>query len=132
MTSRIAFRAALAAIAGLGMVSAAAAAPGLTAGPTFMRSGPGPRYAVVQRVPAGAMVDVLGCTANWCRISWRYRAGYVQAGYVEAGPEGPPGAYPAPVYVEPAPVVVAPFWGPGWGYGYGWGGGGGWHGGWRR
>lgn len=123
MTSHGLLRGGLALIAGLLMVSAAAAAPGLTAGEADMRAGPGPNYPFVMRIPDSAAVDVQSCTRIWCRVSWRYRSGYIRAASLDArGPGyGAPVYGAPPVYVEPGPVVVAPFWGPGWGYG--------WHGG---
>jgi SH3-like domain-containing protein len=107
--------------------TAACAAPGMTAGATSMRSGPGPRYAFVMTIPPDAMIDVQSCAGSWCRVSWRYRTGYIPADIVSGPPEGPAYGGPPPVYVEPAPVIVAPYWGPGWGWGGGWRGGG-----WRR
>ena len=111
MGLRISFRAGLTCFAGILASASALAAPGVTSAPTVMRSGPGPNYAQVQAVPPGAMVDVESCSPSWCRISWKYRAGFIPAEFLEQEPVAPP-----PVYVEPAPVVVAPyFWGPGWG-----------------
>lgn len=67
-----------------------------------LRSGPGTNYRVIGTMPAGAYVDVRGCTGNWCRVNWAGAVGYASASYLA----GSGGAYAAsPVYVAPPPVV---------------------------
>jgi len=49
---------------------AAAAVPAVVQTDLNMRSGPGPRYAIVGALPAGATVDVGGCTGSWCQVAY--------------------------------------------------------------
>lgn len=127
MTSRIAAWLGAASFGLLVMSSSAMAYQGMTSTAATMRAAPGSRSKVVMRIPPGALIDVQSCTQTWCRISWRYRVGYIPAIAVEdvQEDEGPIYVGPPPVYVAPPPVVVSPFWGPGWGPGWGgpgWGG----------
>jgi uncharacterized protein YraI len=82
-----------------------------------LRTGPGTAYPVIAVIPGGSNVDVYDCGAGWCTVAWFGRTGYVNQAYLESG--GPrvaaPPPPPPPVYVEPAPVVVAPYYGPYWG-----------------
>ena len=80
--------------------TAAAAAPGVATGNVNMRSGPGTQYAKITTVPAGAPVEVLGCS-GWCEIAFAGRQGFVSANYVDTNvgqrlvyrPAPPPVAY---------------------------------------
>ncbi|MBS7542715.1 SH3 domain-containing protein [Ancylobacter oerskovii] len=94
-----------------------------------VRSGPGTGYRVVATLPAGARVNVAGCTGNnWCQIG----GGYVSASYLSFGGSRvavSPGYYDG--YYDPAlgvgafalGVGVGSAWGPGyWGGPYYWGG----------
>jgi len=47
-----------------------------------MRHGPGANYRRVTTIPPGQMVNVLGCTGNWCAVIWRRHQGYVNARYL--------------------------------------------------
>jgi uncharacterized protein YraI len=47
-----------------------------------IRRGPGTKYRRVAVVPPGRVVNVKGCTGNWCAITWRRHRGYVYAGYL--------------------------------------------------
>ncbi|MFA6264723.1 MAG: SH3 domain-containing protein [Pseudolabrys sp.] len=123
----------LAIAAGALLLSAGVAAAATAETDLNMRSGPGTSYRVINTIPAGGDVDVLGCSGAWCRVNWQGSVGYASASYLGGG-----GGYTAaPVYVAP-PVVYGFGWGgPRW-YGHrGWGGGyrggyrGGWHGGYR-
>lgn len=60
---------------------AASARPATVTTDLNVRSGPGTRYAVVGSLPAGARVDVGGCTGNWCRVG----GGYANASYLAFG-----------------------------------------------
>jgi len=97
---------------------AALAAPAVTLTDVNLRAGPGTDSPVVITVPAGSMVDVLGCDAGgWCSVRYGNFAGYMSQAYLgNAGPYGPP----PPVAYAPPPVVVYPgyYWGPrrGWGW----------------
>jgi len=111
---------------------AALASPAMTIVPTTMRQSPNSHAAVVQSIPADAVIDITGCGKIWCSASWKDIPGFVRASSINAAPgaaplvnaDQPPPPPPGPVYVGPPPLVVAPFgccWGPGYGYGYGWG-----------
>jgi uncharacterized protein YraI len=47
-----------------------------------MRHGPGPNYRRVTTIPPGAIVNVIGCTGNWCAVIYRRHQGYVNARYL--------------------------------------------------
>ena len=47
-----------------------------------MRHGPGVDYRRVTTIPPGQIVNVLGCTGNWCAVKWRRHQGYVNARYL--------------------------------------------------
>ncbi len=120
----------LAIAAGAFLLSGGLAAAATVTNDLNLRSGPGTGYRVVGTMPAGAYVDVLGCSGGWCRVNWGGAVGYASASYL-AGGRGP--AYAAaPVYVPPPPVVS---------FGFGFGNGPRWHdgpryygyrGGWHR
>lgn len=100
--------------AGALLLSAGIASAATVTNDLNLRSGPGTNYRVIDTMPGGAYVDVIGCTGNWCRVSWHGRVGYASASYLGGG-----GAYAAaPVYVAPPPVVR---------FGFGFGGGPRWH-----
>jgi uncharacterized protein YraI len=61
----------------------AASAQAFTASDLNMREGPGTNYAVVGVIPQGAPVDVLGCMANWCEVSYGGMEGYASRGYLD-------------------------------------------------
>ncbi len=95
-----------------------------------LRQGPGTNFGITTKVPGGAVVEVSSCSVEWCTIHWNGRVGYAIARNLDLG--GVAGvAPPAPIVVDPGPVVVV---GP---RPYYWGGpryygGPGWRGGWRR
>ena len=104
---------------------AALASPAMTIVPTTMRQAPNSHAAVVQSIPASAVIDITGCGKVWCSASWREIPGFVRASSINAAPgaaplldaEEPPPP-PGPDFVAPPPLVVVPFgccWG-GWGY----------------
>jgi uncharacterized protein YraI len=105
---------------GLLLAGAGAANAAIVEGDLNLRSGPGTGYRVIAVMPAGARVDVLGCSGSWCRVAWGSAEGYASASYL--GGSGPVyAAVPPPVVVAPPPVVS---------FGFGWGG---WrHHGWRH
>lgn len=47
-----------------------------------LRRAPGTRYGVIDTLPAGADVNVIGCTGNWCRVDWQGEVGYASASYL--------------------------------------------------
>lgn len=96
-----------------------------------LRSGPSTGYRVIDTMPAGAHVSVLGCTGSWCRVNFRGRVGYASASYLASGGYAPAPVYSGPVYYD-EPYYAAPVFGFSLGFGHrGWRGGhhGGWHGG---
>lgn len=101
----------------LASAGAAVAAPAVVTGDLNLRSGPGTGYRVIDTMPAGATVNVRGCSGSWCRVAWGGTVGYASASYLGLG--GPVyAAAPPPVYVAPPPVVSFGFsTGPRW-YGH--------------
>src|SRR3569623_155802 len=87
-------------IASAGIASAATVTNDLN-----LRSGPGTGYRVVDTMPAGAYVDVIGCGGSWCRGNWRGAVGYASASYLAGGGGGGAVYVAEPVYVAPPPVV---------------------------
>lgn len=106
----------------LGSAAIASAAPASVTSDLNMRAGPGTGYGVVTVLPAGAVVDVIGCTGSWCRVSWRGISGYASASYLASGG---PVVRRAPVIVSPPRVVIhTPYWNSGF---YHWHDGRVWH-----
>lgn len=95
-----------------------------------LRSGPGANYGVIDTMPAGAYVNVIGCGGSWCRVDWHGRVGYASASYLGGGGgyAAAPG-YAAPVYAGPTFYDEPFFAGPAIGFGFGGGGHHRWHGG---
>ncbi len=62
---------------------AAAAAPAVVDSGLNLRSGPGTGYAVIETLPAGARVDVTGCTGGWCRVVYDGARGYASREYLD-------------------------------------------------
>lgn len=90
----------------LGATSLAAAAPAMVSADLNLRAGPGTGHGVLTVLPAGATVDTLGCTGNWCRISYRGMTGYASASYLQGGvyAAAPRRASPAAPFVAGAAV----------------------------
>jgi uncharacterized protein YraI len=111
------------------IAGASAANAAVVSGDLNLRSGPGTGYRVIDTMPAGSYVDVLGCTGSWCRVQFGGAVGYASASYLGGG-----ASYAAaPVYVEP-PIYGGPYYaGPAFGFGigfgprWGWGGHHRWH-----
>ena len=101
----------LALAAGALLLSAGIAQAATVTNDLNLRSGPGTRYGVVDTMPAGADVDVIGCGGAWCRVNWQGRVGYASSSYLSGG---------GPVYAEAPPVYVRP---PAIGFGFGFDGG---------
>jgi hypothetical protein len=40
------------------------------------------KYRRVTTIPPGQLVNVVGCTGNWCAVLWRRHQGYVNARYL--------------------------------------------------
>lgn len=97
----------------LGSAGVAAAAPAMVTGDLNLRSGPSTGYGVIDTMPAGATVNVLGCRGSWCRVAWGGTVGYASRSYLDRA--GSAYAAAPPVYVAPPPVVrfgfgVGPRW----------------------
>lgn len=94
----------------------ASAAPTRLAMNTNLRVGPGLNFGVITTVPAGGVVDVIRCGAQWCNVLWRGRPGYMIARNVVGIAPGPVVrvAPPPVVVVGPPPVYYGygPYWGP--------------------
>ena len=62
---------------GLGVIIA----PLVASDTAYVRSGPGRKWPVIARIPAGTQVDSLGCVKgwrhSWCRVDVGGRTGYV-------------------------------------------------------
>jgi hypothetical protein len=95
-----------------------------------LRQGPGTSYTVITLIPAGAPVNVSGCNAGWCQVSFQGQNGYIIATALgpPSGPGGPPpgavaggpvyaGGGPPPGYIPPPPPYYYgySYYGP---YGY--------------
>ena len=80
----------------------AMAAPAIATTNLNVRSGPGTGYSVVDALPAGERVNVIGCSAGWCEISMGADgSGFASASYLDIG-----GAAPSRVVVEEEEYLV--------------------------
>jgi len=96
--------AAAAFVAALAIPAVASAAPGYTTGSVHLRSGPGTTYQRLTTLPAGAQIDIGGCS-SWCQVSWRGYHGWIASSYVDiARYDGPryygPHYYRGPHYYD--------------------------------
>jgi uncharacterized protein YraI len=93
----------------LAVPTAALAAPGIVTTSVSMKAGPGPGFPVVDRIPAGARVNVHGCIrgATWCDVSWDGERGWVSARYLEYYYRNH--YVYLPDYVEVADIPIVPF-----------------------
>ncbi|MBR0828132.1 SH3 domain-containing protein [Bradyrhizobium manausense] len=88
---------------------AALAAPGIVTASVGLRAGPGPGFPMVDRIPAGARVNIHGCLRGnaWCDVSWTDDRGWVSSQYLEYLYRN---RYVyLPDYVDEIDVPVAPF-----------------------
>jgi uncharacterized protein YraI len=92
------------AFAGALAMSTAQAAPGRATGDVNLRTGPSTSYAKIATIPAGARVNVHGCS-SWCQVTFRGQTGYASANYITAAAPRR-GIYAPPRYMAPGPVVV--------------------------
>jgi len=97
---------------------AANAVPATAQASVNVRSGPGTQYEVVGAIPAGATVDVRGCTGSWCRVSFSGGTGYANRNYL-AMAEGGPAVAVAPGYAYDDGPYYDDYYDYGYGYGYG-------------
>jgi uncharacterized protein YraI len=120
MMKRIATQAAIAGTLLARSALSAVAEPAVVGARVNVRQGPGTNYGIITTLPAGATVDVAGCSGEWCNVTWNGRGGYAIARNLGMG-GAPVGITSAPVVVSPGPVVVGPpviigprrYWGPG-------------------
>ena len=82
-----------------------------------VRSGPGTQYQVIGTIPGGATVDVGGCSANWCQVSFNGETGYASQSYLSVA-EGRP-AIVAPSYAYDDTPYYDDYYDDGYGYGAG-------------
>ena len=85
---------ALGAAALLATASAASAQPGTVYLTTWLRSGPGDQYAVLDEVDPQSQVDVEACGNGWCRVASSRAKGFIKASVLSAPDlhRNPPGA----------------------------------------
>ncbi|WP_315729182.1 MULTISPECIES: SH3 domain-containing protein [unclassified Bradyrhizobium] len=110
MTLRIWIAAALLATAPVSAI----AAPGVVRNTVTLRAGPGTEFPAVDRIPAGARVNIHGCIRGgaWCDVSYAGERGWVAATSL-AYLYGRQYVY-LPDYVDDVPIVpfvVASYWG---------------------
>jgi uncharacterized protein YraI len=89
--------------------TAVLAAPGMVTTTVSLKAGPGAGFPVVDRIPAGARINVHGCIrgGSWCDVSWDGERGWVSARYLEYYFRN---RYVyLPDYYETADVPVVPF-----------------------
>jgi uncharacterized protein YraI len=99
---------------------AAAAAPAMVTSDLNLRSGPGTGYGVIDTLPAGSPVDVLGCTGSWCRVSSAEGEGFASGNFLDMS-GGAYAAAPGAVVVEPGYRYAPGYgYGPGYAYDYEW------------
>jgi uncharacterized protein YraI len=91
----------IAALALIGSVGAALAAPAYATTNTNVRSGPGTGYDVIDVLRTGDRVDVQQCRGSWCYIAKNGPDGWVSASLLDRG-GGYGGGYQRP------PIIVAP------------------------
>jgi hypothetical protein len=100
--------------------------PAIVGSKVNLRQGPGTNYSVIMTIPPGAPVEVSGCNAGWCQVSFQGQNGFIIATSIAppGGPGGPPpGAVaggpvpvgPPPGYYPPPPYYYGGYYGP---YGY--------------
>lgn len=89
----------LAALALMGTVGAAMAAPAYATGNVNVRSGPSTGYGVVDVMRRGEQVDVQQCRGSWCFVERRGPDGWVSASYLDRGYNG--GGYDDDYYDRP-------------------------------
>lgn len=68
--------------AGIVGLSAVPAVAAVVTNDLNLRRGPGTNYNVITAMPAGARVDIDGCSGNWCQVDWRGYSGYASASYL--------------------------------------------------
>lgn len=88
----------------------AEAFPGTAVGSVNLRAGPGTGYARLATIPAGATVDVGGCS-SWCSVTYAGISGYASASYIARGYAT---MQPPPRFVRPLPprfgFIRRPWW----------------------
>ena len=102
------------AVAAAWLPQAANAATGFATGNVNLRSGPGTQFHKIVVIPAGAPVEVYGCS-SWCNVNYRGYVGWASAKYIS------PGGYYRPPYPQyrPPPPLFGFSTRPWWDYRYG-------------
>jgi hypothetical protein len=93
----------------------AGAAPATAEISLNVRSGPGTQFQVIGAIPAGATVDVGGCTGSWCQVSFRGETGFANRSSLAAAGGGGTAVAAAPGYAYDEPYDDY------YDYGYGYG-----------
>lgn len=95
--------------AALAAPAAASAATGHTTGSVNLRAGPGTQYGRIAVIPAGARVEVFGCS-SWCTVSYQGYRGWVSAKYIATGALH----RPALLFRRPPPPLTGYYLRPWW------------------
>src|SRR5687768_5169724 len=61
----------------------ASAVPAVVETDLNVRTGPGPGYAVIDTMPAGASVEVIACYSGWCEVVWQGYDGFASRAYLD-------------------------------------------------
>ncbi|HSP48211.1 MAG TPA: SH3 domain-containing protein, partial [Clostridiaceae bacterium] len=85
----------------------------MTTGNLNLRTGPAATYGIRKVIPKGTVLEVLGTSSYWKKVTYAGVTGWCSGNYLTtvSAPVAPPVAPPAPVEpapVEPAPVEPAP------------------------
>jgi uncharacterized protein YraI len=69
----------------LALPALALAADGYTTGNVNLRAGPDPGYPLIDTVPAGAPLDIQGCTSGWewCDVIFQGERGWVAGNFIQ-------------------------------------------------
>ena len=103
------------AAASLAFPALAHAADGYVTGNVNLRAGPDPGYPLIDLIPAGTEVDVLGCTDGWewCDVIAYGNRGWVAGNYVEYFYQDRPvllPAYGAQIGIPIITFVITTYW----------------------
>lgn len=101
--------------ASLAFPALAQAADGYVTGNVNLRAGPDPSYPLIDLIPAGTEVDVLGCTDGWewCDVIAYGNRGWVAGNYVEYFYQDRPvllPAYGAQIGIPIITFVIGNYW----------------------
>jgi uncharacterized protein YraI len=103
------------AAASLAFPALARAADGYVTGNVNLRAGPDPSYPLIDLIPAGTEIDVLGCTDGWewCDVIAYGNRGWIAGNYVEYFYQDRPvllPAYGAQIGIPIITFVISTYW----------------------